>query len=93
MPAHVTLLIDAADPERRGGTGRRADWEHAARLAARRPVMLAGGLSPENVAEAISVVRPWAVDISSGVEDEPGVKSPVRLAQFFEALTDRLEEA
>jgi phosphoribosylanthranilate isomerase len=93
LPAHVTPLVDAADRIRRGGTGSLADWSYAAELAGRRLVMLAGGLTAENVAEAVRVVRPWAVDVSSGVETTPGVKSAERLAQFFAAVTGRSEEA
>jgi phosphoribosylanthranilate isomerase len=86
LPAEVTPLVDAADRERRGGTGRLADWSRAARVAAQRPVVLAGGLSVDNVAEAIRQVRPWAIDVSSGVEDAPGVKNAARMRQLFDAL-------
>jgi len=86
LPQHVTVLVDAADRAKRGGTGQRAHWGHAATLAQQRPIMLAGGLSAENVAEAVRAVRPWAVDVSSGVEAEPGVKSAERLRAFFAAV-------
>ena len=86
LPEFVTPLVDASDRRMPGGTGLLADWRRAARLAARRPIMLAGGLVAANVAEAIRVVRPWAVDVSSGVEQYPGVKSPERLTQFFQAV-------
>ena len=86
MPDDVTPIVDACDPIRRGGTGRLADWAAAARLAVARPIILAGGLTPANVGEAIRQVRPWAVDVSSGVEDGPGVKSPRKLEQFFAAV-------
>lgn len=82
-PADVTPLVDAIDRERRGGTGRRADWTLAARLAAVRPIVLAGGLNAENVVEAIADVAPWGIDVSSGVEDAPGIKSASRLHAFF----------
>lgn len=85
-PSWVTPLVDAVDRERRGGTGRVADWALAAQVAAMRPTVLAGGLTAENVGEAVARVRPWAVDVSSGVEDAPGVKSPVRLRAFFASL-------
>jgi phosphoribosylanthranilate isomerase len=62
------------------------DWDEAARLAARRRVVLAGGLRPENVGEAIARVRPFGLDVSSGVEDAPGVKSVEKLRRFFEAV-------
>ena len=88
MPLDVTVLIDAVDRERRGGTGVQADWAGAARVAAIRPVILAGGLSAENVAQAIHAVRPWAIDVSSGVEDRPGVKSAARLRALFDAIRE-----
>jgi phosphoribosylanthranilate isomerase len=64
------------------GTGTTADWNVARKLAARTQVILAGGLSPENVAQAISEVRPFGVDVSSGVEQAPGLKSPDKIARF-----------
>src|SRR5919204_3339179 len=73
-PASVTLLLDAHDPERRGGTGRTIDWPAAAAIARRRKTILAGGLTPENVAEAITRVNPFGIDVSSGVEKSPGIK-------------------
>jgi len=85
-PAGVMLLVDADDRVNRGGTGVRADWQGAARLAAARPTLLAGGLTPENVAEAVTAVRPFGIDVSSGVEDAPGIKNPDRIRQLFEAL-------
>lgn len=85
-PSDVTVLVDADDPRRRGGTGRTADWRLAALLAARRPVILAGGLTPETVGEALVAVRPWGVDVSSGVEAAPGVKDEGRMAAFIDAV-------
>jgi phosphoribosylanthranilate isomerase len=79
------VLVDAHDPIRHGGTGRSADWTRAAALASRRPVVLAGGLTPETVEEAVQAVRPWAVDVSSGVEEAPGIKSAARIAAFVAA--------
>ena len=86
LPAHVTTLVDATDRARRGGTGQLADWRHAAALASRRPIILAGGLTADNVAGAIQQVRPWALDVSSGVESAPGIKSRERLEAFFAAV-------
>jgi len=80
------LLVDADDRLNRGGTGVRADWNGAARLAAQRPTLLAGGLRPENVVEAVTMVRPFGIDVSSGVEEAPGVKSTQRIYALFEAL-------
>lgn len=91
-PASVILLVDAHDPERRGGTGRTADWEAAAALARRRPVLVAGGLTPENVGDAVARVRPFGIDVSSGVERSPGVKDHERLAALFAALRAVREE-
>jgi phosphoribosylanthranilate isomerase len=82
----TTLLLDAHDPVRHGGTGRVVDWDRAAGLASRHEVILAGGLSPENVAEAVRRVRPAGIDVSSGVEQTPGVKDLVKLAALFDAL-------
>ena len=79
----AALLVDAAVPGQFGGTGQRADWELAARLAARQRVILAGGLTPANVAAAVRQVRPYAVDVASGVESAPGRKDPDLVAQFI----------
>ena len=92
LPAHVMPLVDAFDPVRRGGTGRMADWSRAAALARGRRVMLAGGLTSDNVGDAIKTVRPWAVDVSSGVEDEPGIKSADRMRRFFAAVRAAVED-
>jgi phosphoribosylanthranilate isomerase len=86
LPASVTVLVDAHAPIARGGTGRQADWSRAARLASRRPIVLAGGLNQDNVSEAITAVRPWAIDVSSGVEDAPGIKNALKLRAFFDAV-------
>lgn len=67
------------------GTGRTADWTHAHAVARRTEVLLAGGLNPVNIAEAIRTVRPWGVDVSSGVESSPGVKSPAKISSFVAA--------
>jgi phosphoribosylanthranilate isomerase len=87
LPDFVTPLVDVRDPARRGGTGRTANWTAAAALARSRPIILAGGLTAENVADAVRTVAPWAIDVSSGVEQAPGIKSESRLAAFFDALT------
>ncbi|PZN13222.1 MAG: phosphoribosylanthranilate isomerase [Bacillota bacterium] len=90
-PADLVLL-DRCEPGRRGGTGRTADWVVAAAVAQRRPVILAGGLRPDNVAEAVRAVRPWGVDISSGVERARGVKDPHLIARFVRAARLAWEE-
>jgi phosphoribosylanthranilate isomerase len=85
-PSNVTLLLDAHDPVKKGGTGSRIDWDLASGIAAQRPVLLAGGLNPDNVREAIDRVRPFGIDVSSGVEQSPGVKNHERLQALFEAI-------
>ena len=80
------VLLDAYDPVRRGGTGEAIDWADARRRAGGRPFVLAGGLTADNVAQAIDEARPDAVDVSSGVEAEPGRKDPARLRAFFDAV-------
>ena len=86
IPASTTVLLDAHDPVKRGGTGRTIDWTEAARAARLRRIVLSGGLTADNVAEAVRTVRPFAVDVSSGVESAPGIKDAGRLRAFFEAL-------
>jgi phosphoribosylanthranilate isomerase len=71
-----------------GGSGRTFDWALAAEVARELPVLLAGGLAPENVAEAVRTVRPLAVDVASGVESAPGVKDLARVASFIRAAKE-----
>jgi len=75
-------VVDAAVPGLYGGTGVEADWNAAAALAAARPVMLAGGLTPDNVAAAVAAVRPRGVDVSGGVETAPGRKDHAAVRAF-----------
>ena len=82
-PADTTWLLDAADPVRRGGTGTPIDWDRAAVGARHHQVVLAGGLTPMNVEEAIRTVRPLGVDVSSGVETSPGVKDFEKVSAFL----------
>ena len=86
LPSRVTVLLDAHDPARRGGTGRVIEWTVAAAAARLRPVILSGGLNPENVRSAAAAVHPYAVDVSSGVEAAPGIKDESKLRAFFAAL-------
>src|SRR5215469_3106543 len=82
-----SFLIDAAPPTEGtsiyGGTGQLANWKVAASAAKKFPVLLAGGLNSENVGQAIVTVRPYAVDVASGVESRPGKKDPGKLRAFF----------
>jgi phosphoribosylanthranilate isomerase len=82
-PAGTTFLMDTGDPVRRGGTGQTIDWQQAASAARVQRIVLAGGLTPDNVAEAVAAVRPFGVDVSSGVEDAPGVKNGDKVARFL----------
>lgn len=78
------LMIDAYQPGLFGGTGTTGNWELAAKVARRYPILLAGGLTPETVGSAIAQVRPWGVDVSSGVETA-GVKDPEKICAFLQA--------
>ena len=86
IPRTITVLLDAHDPVRRGGTGVTIDWSVAAAVAWRRPIFLSGGLNPGNIEEAITRVNPHAVDVSSGVESAPGIKDPAKLRALFDAI-------
>ncbi len=77
-------LFDAAVHGKYGGTGKQANWELARQLAQRVPILLAGGLTPENVAIAVEQVRPWGVDVASGVESEPGQKDLRKIKAFIQ---------
>ena len=82
-------LLDTAARGLRGGTGETWDWALAARRRRTVPVILSGGLTPENVAAGIAAIDPYAVDVASGVEASPGVKDPDKLAAFFAAAAPR----
>jgi phosphoribosylanthranilate isomerase len=86
--ADVRLLVDAHVPGSYGGAGVLADWRRAAELARRRLIVLAGGLTPENVGAAIRQVHPWGVDVSSGVETN-GVKDVAKIRAFVAAARDQ----
>ena len=86
------LMIDAYDPQAFGGTGKQTDWHVAAVLAGQYPrLLLAGGLTPANVAAAIDLVQPWGVDVASGVEAEPGRKDHDKVRQFVRNVRARLQ--
>lgn len=86
IPRSMTILLDAQDTEQFGGTGRTIDWHAAGKIAAIRRVMLAGGLSPQNVAKAIAIAKPYGVDVSSGIEERPGVKNSKLMRDFVDAV-------
>jgi phosphoribosylanthranilate isomerase len=92
----AAILVDAYDRHAHGGTGKVVDWSVAAEYmaaedhASRPPMILAGGLGPDNVAEAIHAVRPDGVDVASGVESSPGVKHTARLSSFIQAARSAL---
>ena len=90
------VLVDAARAGHYGGTGATVNWQlvnEGRRHLAGAPLVLAGGLTSENVAAAIATVRPWAVDTASGVEDSPGRKSPERVAAFVAEATRALTDS
>jgi len=82
------ILLDAHSEEQQGGTGETFDWRLVGQGKKYGPVILAGGLDPKNVAHAIQKVKPYAVDVCSGVERMPGKKDPVRLKAFIKAVKD-----
>ena len=77
------FLLDAYVPGQPGGTGQRCDWGVASIVARKYTTILAGGLNPENIVQAIQQVAPYGVDVSSGVENEPGKKCQMKVAQFI----------
>ena len=79
------LLLDAHEPGKPGGTGRTFDWARIPRESPL-PLVLSGGLTSENVGRAVREVRPWAVDVSSGVEKERGVKDPRKIVEFIRSV-------
>jgi len=84
--ARHLLMLDTAQAGRTGGSGRAFPWDAARPIAARRDVLLAGGLDPDNVAGAVRALRPFGVDASSGLESSPGLKDRERVRRFVEAV-------
>jgi phosphoribosylanthranilate isomerase len=89
-PNAPVLLVDAYRKDQYGGTGHVADWSIATKLAQQYPILLAGGLTLDNVAEAIRQVRPWGVDVASGVEYAPGKKDAEKMRAFVERAVNGL---
>ena len=86
------FLVDASVKGLYGGSGVAADWSGAAELAKKYPLLLAGGLTPENVAEAVGRVKPWGVDVASGVESAPGEKDARKMKAFVSAVRSASRE-
>jgi phosphoribosylanthranilate isomerase len=82
FPDAAALLMDSHDPGGLGGTGSTFDWKQIDQCG--RPLILAGGLTPDNVRVAVRLVKPWAVDVSSGVEEAPGIKNAEAMRLFIE---------
>ena len=87
----AACLLDAWSPAAHGGTGTTFNWDIAARAAATQSIILAGGLTPDNVAEAVATVHPYAVDVSSGVECAPGKKDAALMRAFVRAVRHHSE--
>jgi phosphoribosylanthranilate isomerase len=88
-PGASGLLLDGHGLGEAGGSGKVFDWSLMPRDLAQ-PLILAGGLNPLNVAEAIRIARPWAVDVASGIESSPGIKDPQKMADFIQAARNAL---
>jgi phosphoribosylanthranilate isomerase len=86
IPEERTVLLDTFVPGEKGGTGRTFDWDIAKQYAKARRIIVAGGLSPENVCGLIERVAPFGVDVSSGVETSPGKKDHEKIARFFKRV-------
>jgi phosphoribosylanthranilate isomerase len=84
----TTFLLDSSHPTLRGGTGKAFDWNVAREAEKYGRIILAGGLTPDNVGKAIRTARPYAVDVASGVESSPGKKDPAKLRAFFAAVEE-----
>ncbi len=80
------ILVDTYDPFRYGGVGKRSDWGLAAKVKEKHLLVLAGGLNPNNIREAVEIVSPHAVDVNSGVESSPGRKDPRKVRAIIEIL-------
>ncbi|MCL7489105.1 MAG: phosphoribosylanthranilate isomerase [Desulfobulbaceae bacterium] len=88
VPHVKAFLLDTFDKELAGGTGQTFDWSIISRLGLRKPCILAGGLDPENITAALQVVRPYGVDVNSGVEVAPGIKDHRQIREFVRAVRE-----
>jgi phosphoribosylanthranilate isomerase len=88
----TAYLLDAYVANQHGGTGQIFDWQLAVAAKEHGPILLAGGLTPDNVAQAVRAVRPWGVDTASGVETSPGRKDHEKMQQFVAAANGELAE-
>ncbi len=86
FPGVLAFLLDGARVGQYGGTGQTTDWDFARRAAAAHRIILSGGLKVENVAEAVRIVRPYGVDVASGLETKPGRKDHARLKEFIDEV-------
>ena len=84
-PRAAGFLLDSHAPGAAGGTGERFDWTHVPSIEGR-ALLLAGGLTPDNVGHAVRATRVWGVDVSSGIETAPGEKDPEKMRRFVEAV-------
>ena len=88
----AAIMVDSSTAEERGGTGRPFDWREAeawiSTMGQINPVVIAGGLKAENVADAIEILKPWGVDVVSGVEARPGKKDPEKVRAFVKAVRE-----
>jgi phosphoribosylanthranilate isomerase len=85
----AAIVVDTATADQRGGTGKTCDWQLAAQAAKKFTTILAGGIKPQNVLEAIETVKPFAIDVASGVEATPGIKDHKKIKELFEELEVR----
>jgi len=85
FPGAAALLVDAYDTDIVGGTGNAFEWTRVPAMISK-PIILAGGLNAANVARAISTVRPYAVDVSTGIERDKGIKDPVKMSEFMKEV-------
>jgi phosphoribosylanthranilate isomerase len=88
VPHVKAFLLDTYEKDQHGGTGKSFDWSIISRLSLRKPYILAGGLDPMNVTAALQDVRPYAVDVNSGVEVAPGLKDHQRIAEFITSVRE-----